>query len=153
MVLKWAISDACSDLRTRKTRSLKCYESKSMPSEVDMEDAWGTKALSWGEFPRYQKEPQFRLIYKMKCLIYLVFLLQNLSCSPLTKYSQSNIQFEDEVSILEGFDIEEKAGENDVLFIGSSSIRLWDNIQRDMYPYNAITVSYTHLTLPTKRIV
>ena len=82
------------------------------------------------------------LIYKMKCLVYLVFLLQNLSCSPLIKYSQSNIQFEDEVSILEGFDIEEKAGENDVLFIGSSSIRLWDNIQRDMYPYNAIKRGY-----------
>ena len=78
----------------------------------------------------------------MKYLIYLVFLLSNLSCSPLLKYSQSNRQFEEEVSFLESLDFEEKAGEKDVLFIGSSSIRLWDNIQVDMYPYSSIKRGY-----------
>ena len=78
----------------------------------------------------------------MKYLIYLVFLLSNLSCSPLLKYSQSNRQFEEEVSLLESLDFEEKAGEKDVLFIGSSSIRLWDNIQVDMYPYSSIKRGY-----------
>ena len=68
----------------------------------------------------------------MRYLIYLVFL-SNLSCSPFSKYSQSNRQFEEEVSILERLDIEEKAAEKDILFIGSSSIRLWDNINDDMY--------------------
>ena len=78
----------------------------------------------------------------MKYLIYLVFLFSNLSCSPLLKYSQSNRQFEEEVSLLESLDFEEKAGEEDVLFIGSSSIRLWDNIQVDMYPYSSIKRGY-----------
>ena len=78
----------------------------------------------------------------MKYLICLVFLFSNLSCSPLLKYSQSNRQFEEEVSLLESLDFEEKAGEKDVLFIGSSSIRLWDNIQVDMYPYSSIKRGY-----------
>ena len=78
----------------------------------------------------------------MKYLIYLVFLLSNLSCSPLIKYSQSNLQFEEEVSLLESLDFEQKAGEEDLLFIGSSSIRLWDNIQVDMYPYSSVKRGY-----------
>ena len=78
----------------------------------------------------------------MNYLIYLIFLLSNLSCSPLLKYSQSNRQFEEEVSFLESLDFKEKAGEKDVLFIGSSSIRLWDNIQVDMYPYSSIKRGY-----------
>jgi len=78
----------------------------------------------------------------MKHLIYLVFILSNLSCSPLIKYSQSNRQFEEEVSFLEALDVEEKAGENDILFLGSSSIRLWDNIQEDMYPYSSVKRGY-----------
>ena len=78
----------------------------------------------------------------MKYLIYLVFLLSNLSCSPLLKYSQSNRQFEEEVSLLESLDFKQKAGEEDLLFIGSSSIRLWDNIQVDMYPYSSVKRGY-----------
>ena len=78
----------------------------------------------------------------MKYLIYSIFLLSNLSCSPLIKYSQSNTQFEEEVSFLEALDVEEKAGEKDILFIGSSSIRLWDNINEDLYPYNAVKRGY-----------
>ena len=77
----------------------------------------------------------------MRYLIYLV-LLSNLSCSPFSKYSQSNRQFEEEVSILERLDVEEKAGEKDILFIGSSSIRLWDNINEDMYPYSSVKRGY-----------
>ncbi len=78
----------------------------------------------------------------MKCLVYLVLLLSNLSCSPLIKYSQSNRQFEEEVSLLESLDFEQKAGEKDILFIGSSSIRLWDNIKVDMYPYSSVKRGY-----------
>lgn len=77
----------------------------------------------------------------MRYLIYLVFL-SNLSCSPFSKYSQSNREFEQEVSILESLDVEEKAGEKDILFIGSSSIRLWDNINDDMYPYSSVKRGY-----------
>jgi len=78
----------------------------------------------------------------MKYIIYLVFLLSILSCSPLIKYSQSNRQFEEEVSLLESLDLVEKAGEKELLFIGSSSIRLWDNIQVDMYPYSSVKRGY-----------
>ena len=78
----------------------------------------------------------------MKYIIYLVFLLSILSCSPLIKYAQSNRQFEKEVSLLESLDLVEKAGEKELLFIGSSSIRLWDNIQVDMYPYSSVKRGY-----------
>ena len=73
----------------------------------------------------------------MRYLIYLTFL-SNLSCSPFSKYPQPNGQFEEEVSILEHLDVDEKAGEKDILFIGSSSIRLWDNINKDMFPYSSV---------------
>ena len=78
----------------------------------------------------------------MKYLIYLVLILSILSCSPVIKYSQSNKQFEEEISLLESLDFEEKAGEKDILFIGSSSIRLWDNIKVDMYPYSSVKRGY-----------
>ena len=79
----------------------------------------------------------------MKYLIYLVFLLSNLSCSPLIKYSQSNRQFEQEVSLLESLDLDVfLENKKDLLFIGSSSIRLWDNIQVDMYPYSSVKRGY-----------
>ena len=78
----------------------------------------------------------------MKYLIYLVLIFSNLSCSPAIKYSQSNKQFEEEISLLESLDFEEKAGEKDILFIGSSSIRLWDNIKVDMYPYSSVKRGY-----------
>ena len=60
----------------------------------------------------------------------------------MIKYSQSNKQFEEEISLLESLDFEEKAGEKDILFIGSSSIRLWDNIKVDMYPYSSVKRGY-----------
>lgn len=75
-------------------------------------------------------------------LCLLIIVLSNLSCSPRIKFSQSNQQFEGDVSFLEDLDIEERASENDLLFIGSSSIRLWENIQEDMYPYSSIKRGY-----------
>ena len=78
----------------------------------------------------------------MKYLIFSVFLFSNLSCSPLIKYSQSNTQFEEEVLNLEALDVEKKAEKKDILFIGSSSIRLWNNINDDMYPYTAVKRGY-----------
>ena len=50
-------------------------------------------------------------------LCLLIIVLSNLSCSPRIKFSQSNQQFEGDVSFLEGLDIEERASENDLLFI------------------------------------
>ena len=78
----------------------------------------------------------------MKYIFYFLFLLSNLSCSPLVKYSQSNRQFEAEVSYLESLDLKQKANENDILFLGSSSIRLWNNIEKDMYPYSPVRRGY-----------
>ena len=75
-------------------------------------------------------------------LCLLIIVLSNLSCSPIIKFSQSNQEFEGDVSFLEDLDIEERASENDLLFIGSSSIRLWENIQEDMYPYSSIKRGY-----------
>ncbi len=75
-------------------------------------------------------------------LCLLIIVLSNLSCSPRIKFSQSNQQFEGDISFLEDLDIEERASENDLLFIGSSSIRLWENIQEDMYPYSSIKRGY-----------
>ena len=78
----------------------------------------------------------------MKHIFYFLILLSNFSCSPLVKYSQSNRQFEAEVSYLESLDLKQKANQNDILFLGSSSIRLWNNIEKDMYPYSPVRRGY-----------
>ena len=59
------------------------------------------------------------------------------------KYPKENRQrFEQEISNFEKIDNETSYDENSIMFIGSSSIRLWENLEKDMYPLKIIKRGY-----------
>ena len=60
-----------------------------------------------------------------------------ISCKTQVPYTP-NTAFENEVKLLEAKDKTEKYDKNAVLFIGSSSIRLWKNIATDLAPIPVI---------------
>ena len=72
----------------------------------------------------------------------ILFVLLFYSCSPIKKYKNTASVFEKEILNLEKLDSIKQATKEDLLFIGSSSVRLWDEIKRDMSPYNAIKRGY-----------
>ena len=77
----------------------------------------------------------------MKKLFYLVFIFI-FSCSPLKKYNSTSQKWEVDIAKLENLDNYEKYSNNALLFIGSSSIRRWISIKKDMAPYETIKRGY-----------
>ena len=77
----------------------------------------------------------------MKKLFYLVLIVLY-SCSPLKKYNSTSQKWEVDIAKLENLDNNEKYSENALLFIGSSSIRGWKSIKKDMAPYETIKRGY-----------
>lgn len=73
-----------------------------------------------------------------KILLLGGLLITFAACSPAKKYVESAAKWEKEIQGLEKLDKENSYPENSILFIGSSSIRLWDNIKADMTPYPVI---------------
>jgi hypothetical protein len=73
-------------------------------------------------------------------LIIIAFLSS--SCDPLNKLGQNPevTKWEREVTGLEALPVSES--KNTILFIGSSSVRLWDSVSSDMLPYQAIARGY-----------
>ncbi len=61
-----------------------------------------------------------------------------LSCSPLSKYKTNVRNWEADIRQFEHLDSTENYPDNAVLFMGSSSIRLWKTLQEDMKPYKTI---------------
>ena len=78
----------------------------------------------------------------MKNIILLLFITFIISCSPLKKYENTGNGFEKEILNLEQLDFNKIADKNDLLFIGSSSIRLWNDIENDMLPYSSVKRGY-----------
>ena len=78
----------------------------------------------------------------MKNIIPLLFVTFIFSCSPLKKYKYIKNIFENEILNLEQLDLTKIADKSNLLFIGSSSIRLWNNIENDMHPYKPIKRGY-----------
>jgi hypothetical protein len=74
----------------------------------------------------------------MKILSYLLLWLVLASCNPAKKYVESAKKWENEILALEKKDKENTYPDNSILFIGSSSIRLWKNIDNDLAPYAVI---------------
>ena len=62
-------------------------------------------------------------------------------CSPLKKFENSKSIFESEVQKLESL-TDYKKLDNYILFVGSSSIRRWDNMTKQMAPYQAVKRGY-----------
>lgn len=72
----------------------------------------------------------------MRHFVFLLLLSLVFSCSPAKKYVEGSKHWEKEISELVS-DSKTYPSES-ILFIGSSSIRLWDNIEKDMAPYPVI---------------
>ncbi len=96
----------------------------------------------------------------MKKLVLAIFCILCLiigSCKTQTASTQTNV-FEKEIIALEAKDKVEVYDKNAVLFIGSSSIRLWKNIAKDMAPIPVIQrgfggSNFTDVVLYTPRLV
>ena len=78
----------------------------------------------------------------MKNIIPLLFVTFIFSCSPLKKHKYTKNIFENEILNLEQLDLTKIADKSNLLFIGSSSIRLWNNIENDMHPYKPVKRGY-----------
>ena len=76
----------------------------------------------------------------MRYLFFVIFLF--FSCSPLKKYELTGKKWEDEIKKLEVLDKKETYSNQAVLFIGSSSIRLWKSIEEDLDTYEPIKRGY-----------
>lgn len=76
--------------------------------------------------------------------VWAIFLVLFSACASFdaTKYQEASKKWEKEIQSLEAKDKAEKDPENAILFVGSSSIRLWKNIVEDMKPYPVIQRGY-----------
>ncbi|MBK9934906.1 MAG: hypothetical protein IPP61_03110 [Cytophagaceae bacterium] len=93
-----------------------------------------------------------------KILFLLSFSVILFSCSPTKKFQEAAKSWEPEIQKLEQLDKTETDPKDAILFIGSSSIRLWNNIRQDMAPYPVIQRGYggakfSDLLVYTKRLV
>ncbi|MDP4222433.1 MAG: GDSL-type esterase/lipase family protein [Bacteroidota bacterium] len=76
--------------------------------------------------------------------LYLIVLFITLSCVPLSKYRESPEvkSWEPDIEKFEQLDISKYYPDDAIMFAGSSSIRLWSTINKDMLPYNVIQRGY-----------
>ena len=74
----------------------------------------------------------------------VLIILVSLSCAPLSKYSNlpEVKAWESDIEKFEQLDITKSYPSDAILFAGSSSIRLWSTIGKDMMPYNVIQRGY-----------
>jgi hypothetical protein len=80
----------------------------------------------------------------MRRYILLLISFVLLSCSPLRKYQDlpEVKSWDKDIQKFEQLDKNEKYPDDAILFAGSSSIRLWSTLEKDMYPYNVIQRGY-----------
>jgi Lysophospholipase L1 and related esterases len=80
----------------------------------------------------------------MRRYIILLISFILLSCSPIIKYQNlPEVKFwEKDIQKFEQLDKSEKYPENAILFAGSSSIRFWTSLGKDMTPYQVIQRGY-----------
>jgi len=77
----------------------------------------------------------------LKTIIIYTMMIMFFGCSPLKKFENSKSIFESEVQKLEAL-TDYKKLDNYILFIGSSSIRRWDNMTNQMAPYQVVKRGY-----------
>lgn len=82
-------------------------------------------------------------IYILQAVLLLLLILIT-SCSSISKYidDPKNIKWEDAIEEFKKLDTTETYSSNAILFAGSSSIRLWDSIEKDMSPFKIIQRGY-----------
>jgi hypothetical protein len=76
--------------------------------------------------------------------LFLFISIFFIGCSPIKKYqSLPEVKaWEDDIKIFEQLDKTETYPENAIIFAGSSSIRLWSTLEKDMAPYPVIQRGY-----------
>lgn len=76
----------------------------------------------------------------MRKLIFLLIPLVVLSCSPVNKYRSlpEVSSWDNDIRAFEDLDNTRSYPDNAILFTGSSSIRLWSTLDKDMAPYPVI---------------
>ena len=74
----------------------------------------------------------------------LLSVITILSCSPVRKYRNlpEVLSWEPDIQKFEQLDKTEKYPGDAILFAGSSSIRLWTSLEKDMAPYHIIQRGY-----------
>lgn len=77
-------------------------------------------------------------------ILTVLIILVSLSCAPLSKYSElpEVKAWESDIEKFEQLDVTKSYPSDAILFAGSSSIRLWSTIGKDMMPYNVIQRGY-----------
>jgi len=80
----------------------------------------------------------------MRRNIILLYFLFIISCAPLSKYRDlpEVKAWESEIEKFEQLDITKSYPSDAIMFAGSSSIRMWSTIGKDMLPYNVIQRGY-----------
>jgi hypothetical protein len=76
----------------------------------------------------------------MRRFLFVIVSFAIIACSPVRKYQTlpEVKAWENDIQKFEQLDKNEKYSENAILFTGSSSIRLWTTLERDMAPYPVI---------------
>jgi hypothetical protein len=78
-----------------------------------------------------------------KALLLCIVWLLLISCSPLKDYNVKDRKWAfPEIEVFERLDKTQSYAEDAILFIGSSSIRLWKTLIEDMKPYSVIQRGY-----------
>lgn len=72
----------------------------------------------------------------------LWLLLFQLQADSLDKYREGAKKWDEDVAQLVAKNAEKTAGPNDLLLVGSSSIRLWDTIDKDMPAWSSVRRGY-----------
>jgi hypothetical protein len=77
-------------------------------------------------------------------ILTIFIILISLSCAPLSKYRNlpEVKAWEGDIEKFEQLDLTKSYPSDAILFAGSSSIRLWSTIGKDMMPYNVIQRGY-----------
>ena len=77
-------------------------------------------------------------------IILLLLFISIASCSPLSKYidDPENAKWKNEIQEFKELDSTETYDNDAILFAGSSSIRLWNTIGKDMFPFKIIKRGY-----------
>lgn len=79
-----------------------------------------------------------------KIIFFVSIILVGASCSPIYKYKKDPgvLKWEKDIQAFEKVDSATTDPADALLFTGSSSIRLWENIHEDMKPYDVVQRGY-----------
>jgi hypothetical protein len=93
-------------------------------------------------------------------LLPVLFLVLFASCNPITKLIDSDdvLHWEQDMQVFDSLNTAEDSDEKTLLVTGSSSIRLWDQIQKDLAPFEVMQRGYggaklTDFNYYTERII